>query len=60
MDPMVTIIAVVIVNAIDPEAKAIWGLILVARVRSKSASLSVSSAMKIAVKIVRKSVKRID
>ncbi len=42
----------VIVNASDPAANAVRGLILVASVRSKSASLSVSSAMNIAAAIV--------
>lgn len=51
-------IALVIVKAIEPAAKASFGFILVARVRSNRASLSVSSAMKIAENTVRKAVRR--
>jgi hypothetical protein len=40
-------IAVVIVKAVDPAAKTVHGFVLVARARSKRASLSESSAMKI-------------
>jgi len=46
-------IEVVIVKAVAPAANAICGLILVARVRSKSASLSVSSAMKMVITTVK-------
>ena len=44
---MVTMIALVIVNATDPARKTIHALKRVASERSKSASLSVNSAMNI-------------
>ena len=47
--PTETMITVVIVNATKPDAKTIRGLIFVASVRSKNASLSVNSAMNTAV-----------
>ena len=51
-------IAVVIVNAIAPAANAIRGLIFVARVSKRMASLSVSSAMKIVATMVRNAANR--
>jgi hypothetical protein len=56
--PTVTIIADVIVKATDPEANAVSGFILVARVSSRRASLSVNSATNIAKVIVAKAPRR--
>jgi hypothetical protein len=56
--PMVTMIALVIVNAVAPEAKAIQGLTLVESAKRRKASLSVSSAMKIVAATVKKGVTR--
>lgn len=58
--PTVTIIAVEIANAVEPAAKAVHGLILVERAKSKRASLSVSSATKIAGAIVANAPRRVE
>jgi hypothetical protein len=56
-DPISSIIAVEIVNATDPAAKTRQGFAFVARVSSRIASLSVSSATNIEPKTVRNGTK---